>query len=88
MTSTAYKSHEYTEKPAPPESDIESALEAHEMGSTDDGTDGAEHHAPEKFRPADAERPPLTRVVTAQDWSGPDDPENPLNVSSVIGDCR
>ncbi|PPJ55175.1 hypothetical protein CBER1_05424 [Cercospora berteroae] len=88
MASTAYKSHEYTEKPAPPESDIESALEAHEMGSTDDGTEGAEHHAREKSKPADAERPPLTRVVTAQDWSGPDDPENPLNWSLLKKACH
>ena len=28
----------------------------------------SEHHA-------------ITRVVTAQDWNGPDDPENPLNWS-------
>ncbi|CAK1357644.1 putative transporter mfs2 [Cercospora beticola] len=88
MTSTTYKSREYTEKPAPPESDIESALEAHEMGSTEDGTEGAEHHARENSKAADAERPPLTRVVTAQDWSGPDDPENPLNWSLLKKACH
>ena len=28
--------------------------------------------------------PPTTRVVTAQDWTGPNDPENPQNWSLLV----
>lgn len=30
-------------------------------------------------RDVEAGHGPATRVVTAQDWTGPDDPENPFN---------
>ncbi|KAF2215674.1 hypothetical protein CERZMDRAFT_94075 [Cercospora zeae-maydis SCOH1-5] len=88
MSHATYKSHAYTETPASPESDIESALEGNDMGSTDDGKEGLEHHAQEKSLPADGDRPTVTRVVTAQDWAGPDDPDNPLNWSLLKKFCH
>lgn len=39
----------------------------------------AGHQNVEKANKNSASGEPLGRTVTAQDWTGPDDPENPLN---------
>ena len=34
--------------------------------------------------PCDSDQPTSQTSITAQDWNGPDDPENPHNVRSII----
>lgn len=58
----------------------ESATEDVEIGSRiSDASHNNEISDPEKADSNPAQGAPLQRTVTAQDWTGPDDPENPLN---------
>lgn len=48
-------------------------------GSREDGGYDVEKAPTEHNMSRSVSRDPATRVVTAQDWTGPDDPENPFN---------
>lgn len=61
------------------EAEVESILSAIEVGSENDiSPAGDRADDPEKAAAAQ-DQEPIKRTVTAQDWSGPDDPENPQN---------
>lgn len=65
------------------EAEAESILSAIEVGRNDDISPvGDKVDDPEKAAAAQAHEP-IKRTVTAQDWSGPDDPENPQNWSTT-----
>ena len=72
------------------ESEAESILEAIEVGSSHDG-DGekVEQSDPEAalHQSSKAQEPQLTKVKTVQDWDGPDDPGNPINVCTPFTDA-
>jgi hypothetical protein len=58
----------------------ESVTEETDSGSHKDGTQSdRELNDLEKADTKATAPEPLRRTVTAQDWNGPDDPENPLN---------
>jgi hypothetical protein len=58
----------------------ESVTEDTESGSHKDGTlSDRELNDVEKADTKVTAPEPLRRTITAQDWNGPDDPENPLN---------
>jgi hypothetical protein len=58
----------------------ESVTEDTDSGSHKDGTlSDRELNDLEKADTKATAPEPLRRTVTAQDWTGPDDPENPLN---------
>lgn len=63
--------------------EAESILEAIEVSSSSSSVRGNTGRDLEKASTveADSAHGPATRTVTAQDWSGPDDPENPQNWS-------
>ncbi|EME46328.1 hypothetical protein DOTSEDRAFT_70353 [Dothistroma septosporum NZE10] len=68
--------------PHSPGADAESILEAIEVGSNHDGDSGSRTgHDLEQVITKDKgkEHTTATRTVTAQDWNGPDDPDNPQN---------
>lgn len=66
--------------------------------SVTEDTESASHEdtSPNDLEPKDLEkangraaaREPLRRTITAQDWNGPDDPENPLNWYDAVEECR
>lgn len=58
---------------------VESITEDTETGSHTDEATNQQAIDLEKSDARAAPSEPLRRVVTAQDWTGPDDPENPLN---------
>lgn len=58
----------------------DSIMDASKTGSNaNDLHVDASHQDLEKAGGDSASGEPLGRTVTAQDWTGPDDPENPLN---------
>jgi hypothetical protein len=59
---------------------VESFTEDTESTSHEDiASSGCQPHDLEKADPKNTASEPLRRTITAQDWNGPDDPENPLN---------
>jgi hypothetical protein len=59
---------------------VESVTEDTESTSHEDiVSSNGQPHDLEKADPNAAVPEPLRRTITAQDWNGPDDPENPLN---------
>ncbi|KAF2169124.1 hypothetical protein M409DRAFT_52412 [Zasmidium cellare ATCC 36951] len=76
-----------SQKPAELVPDVESILEAIEVGSADDGEpDEKQNNKDLEKAPTRASRASSKKsrrsVTTAQDWDGPDDPENPYNWST------
>lgn len=63
------------------DADAESILEAIEVGSSHDGDSQLRtgHDLEKAPTEVDKGHAPATRTVTAQDWNGPDDPDNPQN---------
>jgi hypothetical protein len=58
----------------------ESVTEDTELATHEDIV--SSNHQPDDLEKADSKATapePLRRTITAQDWNGPDDPENPLN---------
>lgn len=72
-----------SEKSLELEAEAESILEAIEVGSNVDSPVDATEHDLEKAatEASGTHHEPATKTVTAQDWNGPDDPENPQNWS-------
>jgi hypothetical protein len=59
---------------------VESVTEDAESTSHEDiVSSNRQPHDLEKADPNAAAPEPLRRTIIAQDWNGPDDPENPLN---------
>ncbi len=55
-----------------------SAFEGRQDSGTDDAEKGLSNALDDRPEPSDT-KVALQRTITAQDWTGPDDPENPLN---------
>jgi hypothetical protein len=73
------------------EAEAESIQEAIEVGSSHDGEIGyRDHDDLEKASTTHSKtnHDPATRVVTAQDWNGPDDPDNPHNWGRLKKACH
>lgn len=67
------------------ELEAESILDAISVGSRDDVHDGDKQDIDDlekaTTRGSRTSQPPVERIKTAQDWTGPDDPGNPMNWS-------
>jgi hypothetical protein len=59
---------------------VKSVTEDTELASREDiASSNRQPHDLEKADPKATAPESLRRTITAQDWNGPDDPENPLN---------